>query len=101
MAFDCADCLAAEARCRNDTGWAGVACPVGIIDDHCAAQALRGAAGELGAGHPEVLAQKIVHRQTVAHFRRTVPATVDRHSQCCHLSAPLSMPWVTGKDWKR
>ena len=30
-----------------------------------------------------------------------VRATIDRQSQCCHLSTPLSMAWVTGRDWKR
>src|SRR5450830_637851 len=101
MAFDRADSFAVEARRRNDAGRAGVARPVGIIDNHRATQALRSAAAELGAGHPEVLAQKIIHRQIVAHFPRAVRATIDRQSQCCHLSTPLSMAWVTGKDWKR
>src|SRR6266436_2880953 len=55
MAFDRANRLAVEARCRNDAGRAGVAGAVGIIDDYRAAQALRGAAAELGAGHPEHL----------------------------------------------
>jgi hypothetical protein len=39
------------------------------LDDR-ATQALRSAAAELGAGHPEILAQKIFHRQFVAHVAR-------------------------------
>ena len=68
MAFDGADRLAVEACRRDDAGRAGVARPVGIIDDDRAAQALRGAAAELGAGHAEIFAQEIVHRQIVAHL---------------------------------
>src|SRR6266566_1138664 len=83
------------------TGGAGVARPVGIIDDDRAAQALRRAAAELGTGHPEILAQKIVHRQFVAHLPRAVSAFIDGDGQHRHLSAPLIMAWVTGRDWKR
>src|SRR4051812_1702010 len=72
MAFDRADRLAVEVRRRDHTGRHGVARPVGIIDDDCAAQALRGAAAELGPGHPEILAQEIVHRQLVAYLARAV-----------------------------
>ena len=53
-AFHRADRLAVEAQRRKDAGGAGVARPVGIIDDDRAAQALRGAAAELGTGHPEI-----------------------------------------------
>src|SRR5450830_1720133 len=101
MAFDRADSFAVEARRRNNAGRAGVARPVGIIDNHRASQALRSAAAELGAGQPEVLAQKIIHGQIVAHFHRAVCATIDRDAQCIHVSTPLSMCWVTGKDWNR
>src|SRR3981189_2877989 len=101
MAFDGADRLAVEARRRNDAGRGGVARPVGTIDDHRATQALRDAAAELGAGHPEALAQEIVQRQIIAHVHRAVRAAVDREAECRHASAPLSMVWVTGKDWKR
>src|SRR5438093_13019672 len=58
-AFHRADRLAVEAHRRNDAGGAGVAGPVRIIDDDRAAKALRGAAAELGTGHPEILAQKL------------------------------------------
>src|SRR3954454_22733992 len=51
MTFDSADCLAIKAYRRCDAGRAGVACPIGIIDDDSATQALRCAAAELGAGH--------------------------------------------------
>ena len=50
---------------------------------------------------PEIFAQKIVHRQFVAHFDRAVRAAVDRERQSGHASTPLSMAWVTGSDWKR
>ena len=83
--------LAVEARRRDDAGRAGVARAVGVVDDHRAAQALRGAAAELGAGHPEHLAQEVVHRQIVAHLHRAVGATVDRDAQRRHESAPFSM----------
>src|SRR6516165_1642422 len=101
MAFHGADRLAVEVHRRNDAGGAGVARPVGIIDDHRAAQALRDAAAELGTGHPEILAQEIVHRQFVAHLARTVSATIDRDDQHRRLRTPLIMAWVTGKDRKR
>ena len=89
VAFDRADGFAVETRRRNDAGRAGVARPVGIIDDHRAAQALRGAAAELGAGHPEIFAQEIVHRQIVAHVHRAVGATIDGESQCRHVERSL------------
>jgi hypothetical protein len=38
---------------------------------------VREAAAELGAGHAEVFAQEIVHRQIVAHLARAVDATID------------------------
>src|SRR6476661_3061542 len=101
MALDRADCLAVETRRRHDAGRGGVARPVGSINDHRATQTLRRAAPELGAGHPEVFAQKIVHRETVANIRRFVRAAVDGDAQFGHVSAPLSMVWVTGRDWKR
>ena len=78
MAFHRADRLAVKACCRNPAGGAGGAGPVGIIDDDRATQALRGAAAELGAGHPEILAQEIVHRQFIAHGPRAISATIDR-----------------------
>src|SRR5262245_546336 len=53
MAFHRADRLAVEAYRRSDAGGSGVAGAVGTIDDDRAAQALRDAAAELGAGHPE------------------------------------------------
>ena len=80
VALDGADRLAVKAHRRHDAGRAGVAGAVGIIDDDRAAQALRGAAAELGAGHPEILAQEIVHRQLVAHLDRAVRAAVDREA---------------------
>src|SRR5262245_50734383 len=52
MAFDRTDGLAVEVYRRNYTGRHGMARPVGTIHDHRAAQALRDAAAELGAGHP-------------------------------------------------
>src|SRR5215510_990821 len=100
-AFNRADRLAVEAHRRNDAGGPGVARAVGIIDDDRAAQALRGAAAELGTGHPEILAQEIIHRQFVAHLARAVSASIDRDGQHRHLSTPLIMAWVTGKDRKR
>ena len=69
VAFHRADGFAVEAHRRHDAGRAGVARAVGVIDDHRAAQALRGAAAELRAGQPEMLAQEVVHRQIVAHVR--------------------------------
>src|ERR1700738_2162859 len=101
MAFDRADRFTVEACGRNDAGRAGVTRAVGIIDDHRATQALRGTAAEFGAGHAEVLTQEIVHRQIIAHVHRAVRAAVDREAECRHASAPLSMVWVTGSDWKR
>src|SRR5271170_6143321 len=68
MAFDGADRLAIEACGRDDAGRARVASPIAAIDDDRAAQALRGAAAEFGAGQSEVFAQEVVHRQVVAHF---------------------------------
>jgi hypothetical protein len=61
MALHRADRLAVKICRRNDTGWAGVTGSIGIIDDDCATQALRGTAAELGAGHSEILAQEVVH----------------------------------------
>src|SRR5215208_6524600 len=101
VALDGADRFAVEVRRRNDAGRAGVACPVRVIDDHRATEALGGTAAELGAGHAEHLPQEIVHRQFVAHLDRAVRAAVDREAECGHASAPLSMVWVTGRDWKR
>src|ERR1700686_239841 len=40
MTFDRADFLAIKADRRYDAGRADVACPVGVIDDDCTAQAL-------------------------------------------------------------
>src|SRR5271168_823027 len=101
MAFDRADRLAVEACGRHDAGWARVARPVGTIDDDRAAQALRGAATKLGAGHAEIFAQEIIHRQVVAHFARTMNAAVDRDGERGHWGAPsaacLSRDWVTGR----
>src|SRR5262249_44675956 len=59
------------------------------------------AAAELGPGHPEILAQEIVHRQLVAHLARAVRASIDGDGQRRHLSTPLIMDCVTGKDRKR
>src|SRR3954469_21851305 len=101
VAFHRADRLAVEACRRNDAGGAGVAGPVRIIDDDRATQALRGAAAKLGAGHPEILAQEIVHRQLVAHLARAVGASIDGDGELRHLRTPLIMAWVTGKDRKR
>src|SRR5262249_58441119 len=83
---------------RNNAGRAGVARPVRIIDDDRAAQALRGAATELGTGQPEILTQEIIHGQIIAHVSRAVDPTVDRNGERGHLSAPLSIAWVTGKN---
>ena len=101
MPFDGADRLAVETHRRDDTGRAGETRSVCIVDDDGAAQALSGTAAELGAGHPEIFAQEIVHRQFIAHLPRAVSATIDRDGQHRHLSAPLIMAWVTGNDWKR
>src|SRR5271165_4128445 len=101
VAFHSADRLAVEVDGRDDAGRAGVAVTIGIIDDDRAAQALRGAATELGAGHAEILAQEIVHREFVAHVPRAVGASVDGDGERRHLSTPLIMAWVTGKDRKR
>ena len=72
VTFDRADGFAVEARRGDDAGRAGMARAIGIVDDHGAAQALRGAAAELGAGHAEILAQEIVHRQIVADLRLSI-----------------------------
>src|SRR4029078_12105100 len=101
VAFHGADRLAVKVCRRNNAGRAGVAGAVGIIDDDRATQALRGAATELGAGHPEVLAQEIIHRQLVAHLARAVGASIDGDGELRHLRTPLIMAWVTGKDRKR
>src|ERR1700730_7628109 len=101
MALDGADRFSIKAHRGDDAGRARVAGAVRVIDDDSAAQALRGAAAELGAGHPEIFAQEIVHRQIVAHVGRVVRMAVDGDAQCRHASAPLSMADVTGRDWKR
>src|SRR5215207_8652206 len=99
--LDRADRFAVEADRRRDAGRVGVAGPVGVVDDHRAAQALRRAATELRAGHAEVLAQEIVHRQFVAHLDRAMGAAVDGQGEARHESAPFSIFSVTGSDWKR
>ena len=101
VALDRADGLAVEAHRRDDAGRAGVAGPVGIVDDHRAAQALRGAAAEFRAGHAQILAQEIVHRQFVAHLDRAVGAAVDRQAQSSSRKHSLEHSSVTGSDWKR
>src|SRR5262252_9495825 len=98
MAFDRADRLAVEARRGDDASGTGEARAVGIVDDHRTAQALRHAAAELGAGHAEIFAQVVVHRQIIAHVGRSVGATVDGNGESGHLRASLSMAWVTGTD---
>ena len=40
-------------------------------------QALRRATTEFGAGHAEIFAQEIIHRQVVAHVARAVHAAID------------------------
>src|SRR6187431_1955694 len=65
--LDRANGFAVEAYRRGNAGRTGVARAIGFIDDHGATQALRGATAELGAGHAEILAQEIVHREFVAH----------------------------------
>src|SRR5688572_27759349 len=101
VTFDGADRLAVEICRRDHARRAGGAGPVGVVDDDGAAQALGGAAAELGAGEPQVFAQEVVHRQLVAHLGWTVGAAVDGQCQRCHASAPLRIFWVTGRDWKR
>src|ERR1700722_16742882 len=101
VAFDGANRFAVEACGRNDAGWARMARPIRIIDDDRATQALRRPAAELGAGHAEMFAQKIIHCQIVAHVLRTVGATVDHDGERSHLGASasracLSMAWDTG-----
>src|SRR4051812_17104525 len=90
MAFDGADRLAVKTERRGDASRAGVTGAIGIVDDDGAAQALRGSATELGAGHAEIFAQEIVHREIVAHIRRSVRTAVDRDAQFGHASTPLS-----------
>ena len=92
MAFDSADRLAVEACRRHDAGRARVTRPVGIIDNDRAAQALRSAAAEFGAGHAEIFAQEIVHRQVVAHFARTMDAAVDGDGERGHLGRCPALP---------
>src|ERR1700730_4520501 len=101
MALDRADRLAGEACRRNDARRAGLAGPVGVVDDHCATQALRQSATEFGTGEPQVLPQEIVHRQFVTYLKGSVRLAIDRDTHIRHESTPLSMVWVTGKDWKR
>src|SRR5262249_24994205 len=101
VAFDGADRFTVEAHRRHDAGRAGVTGAVRIIDDHRAAQALRCPAAEFGAGEPEIFAQIVVHRELVADLRRAVCAAIDRHAQRRHVSTPLIISWVTGKERKR
>src|SRR5665213_2786110 len=101
MAFDRADRFAIEIGSRNDAGRAGITGAVGVIDDDSAAQALRGAAAEFGAGHSEIFAQIIVHAQVVTDVGRSVCMAVDGDAHFGHASAPLSRLDVTGSDWKR
>src|SRR5271170_3645306 len=101
MALDGSDRLSIKADRRHDAGRLGVARPVWIIDDHCATQALGCAAPEFRAGHPEILAQEIVHCQFVAHLDRTMSATIDREPEPSHASTRFSMSAVTGKERKR
>src|SRR5688572_13236084 len=98
MSFDGANSLAVEACRRGDTGRARMTCAIGIIDDNSATQALCGTAAELGAGHAEILAQEIVHREFVAHLNRSVRPAVDREAQSGHAKTPLSRLAVTGSD---
>ena len=69
---------------------------------HCAR-----AAAELGAGHPEILAQEIVHRQIVAHVHRADGAAVDRDGSVSSrersLEHGLASPAGTGSGgrWHR
>src|SRR5262249_20830611 len=79
MAFDGADRFAVKACRRHDARRAGVTAAVWIIDDHRAAQTLRRAAAEFGAGEAEIFAQIIVQRQLVADLRRAIAAAVDGH----------------------
>src|ERR1700730_14590680 len=58
VAFDRSDGFTVEACRRNYAAGTGIARPIRVIDDHHTAQALRGAAAELGAGQPWVLAQE-------------------------------------------
>src|ERR1700730_5843287 len=91
VTFAGAERLAIEVHRRNDASRGGVACTLRPIDDHRATQPLRGAATEFRAGQTNDLAQKIVHRQFVAHVHRAVCTPVDREGECCHASAPFSM----------
>src|SRR4051812_11341399 len=100
MAFDSANGLAVEIHRRDDTGRAGETRSVCVVDDDGAAQALRGTAAELGAGHPKIFAQEIVHREIVANLRRSMRLAIDRNAQLGHASTPLSRLAVTGRDWK-
>src|SRR5580704_9632520 len=101
MAFDGADRFAVEARRRHDAGRARMTRAVRIIDDHRAAQTLRRAAAEFGASEAEIFAQIVVHGELVADLGRSVAAAVDRHVQRRHVSPPLIIGCVTGKDRKR
>src|ERR1700751_4130307 len=93
--------FAVEVHRRHDTGRTGVARSVRPIYDHRAAQTLGGAAAELGAGHPQIFAQEIVHCQVVAHVDGSVRMVVDGHCKVRHASALFSISWVTGSDRKR
>ena len=64
-----------------DAGRAGDACPVAVVDDDRATQALRGPAAEFCAGQAQELAQEIVHRRLVTHLHRTMAATVDPQAE--------------------
>src|SRR5947209_1665064 len=99
--LDGADRLAVKIHGGRDAGRGGGAGAVGRIDDDGAAQALRGAAAELGAGHAEYLAQKIVHRKIVANVHRTVLAAVDGQAEGRHASTPFNRLAVTGNARKR
>jgi hypothetical protein len=61
--------LSSHKRARNSVVQQSPAALDGPRLDDRATQALRSAAAELGAGHPEMLAQKIFHRQFVAPSR--------------------------------
>src|SRR5215831_8882617 len=101
MALDGSDRLPVKADCGHDTGRLGVARPVRIIDNHYTTQALGCATPEFCASHSEIFAQEIVHCQLVAHFDRTVRATIDRELERTHASTRFSMSGVTGSERNR
>ena len=84
MAFDSPDRLAREAYRRNDACRACLAGPVGIVDDHRAAQALRHPTAEFSAGKPQIFPQEVVHRQFVAYLKRSVDFAIDRDAHLRH-----------------